>query len=56
MLLFLAGFQIGIGEDIGVSQPTVSNTIKFVAQKIVEKADVWINFPKVKDSVVCKFF
>ena len=39
------GFQNGIGEEIGVHQSTVSRTVTFVAEKIIEKAHFWIKFP-----------
>ncbi|XP_063921462.1 putative nuclease HARBI1 [Zophobas morio] len=42
------GFQTGVAEDIGVSQPAVSYTIKCVTQKIMNKAHIWIRFPQVK--------
>jgi len=45
------GFQIGVGENIGVSQPTVSNTIRFVSQAIASKADQWIQFPTNVDLI-----
>nr|CAH7736579.1 unnamed protein product [Callosobruchus chinensis] len=38
------GFQTGVAEDIRVSQGTVSLTVKHVAQKITEKAAVWIKW------------
>nr|CAH7763471.1 unnamed protein product [Callosobruchus chinensis] len=38
------GFQTRVAEDIGVSQGTVSLTVKHVAQKITEKAVVWIKW------------
>ncbi|XP_030747150.1 putative nuclease HARBI1 [Sitophilus oryzae] len=38
-------FQSGVAENIGVSQGTVSLTVKYVAKKITEKAAVWIKFP-----------
>lgn len=47
-LLYLAvGFQSGVAEDIGVSQPTVSNVVHLVSQKIIEKSHIWIKFPHV---------
>ena len=42
------GFQIGVAEDIGVSQPTVSCAVKWVTEKIVDKAHLWIRFPQVE--------
>ena len=39
------GFQIGVGEDIGVHQSTVSKTITHVLGQMVDKAELWIKFP-----------
>ena len=39
------GFQNGVSEIVGVSQPTVSRTVKYVIERIVAKRDVWIIFP-----------
>uniref|UniRef100_A0A8D9E4B2 Uncharacterized protein n=1 Tax=Cacopsylla melanoneura TaxID=428564 RepID=A0A8D9E4B2_9HEMI len=39
------GFQKGIGEEIKIDQSTVSRTILHVSQKILEKADLWIQLP-----------
>lgn len=39
------GFQVGVAEEIGVDQSTVSRTIKEVATKIVDKRAEWISFP-----------
>lgn len=40
------GFQVGVGEDIGVHQSTISRTVNFVASKISEKSHLWIKFPE----------
>jgi hypothetical protein len=39
------GFQIGVAELMEVSLPIVSNVVKFVTGKIIEKAPLWIHFP-----------
>nr|XP_029710214.1 putative nuclease HARBI1 [Aedes albopictus] len=39
------GFQVGVGEVIGIHQTTACKTIWDVCQKITEKADRWIQFP-----------
>jgi hypothetical protein len=39
------GFQIGVAELMEVSQPIVSNVVKFVTGKIIDKAPLWIHFP-----------
>ena len=38
------GFQNGVGEVVGVSQATVSKTVKFVVESICHKANIWITF------------
>lgn len=45
------GFQMGIGEELGVEQSTVSRTVKSVVQKIVDQADRWIKFPTTQISI-----
>ncbi|KAG5897320.1 hypothetical protein JTB14_022059 [Gonioctena quinquepunctata] len=45
------GFQIGVAEDIGVCQATVSNAVRYVCPKIVEKADVWVKFSASFDAI-----
>jgi hypothetical protein len=39
------GFQIGVAELMEVSLPIVSNVVKFVTGKIIDKAPLWIHFP-----------
>ena len=39
------GFQAGVSEVVGVSQPTVSRTVKFVTQQIYNDRFRWIKFP-----------
>jgi hypothetical protein len=39
------GFQNGVAELMEVSQPIVSNVVKFVTGKIIDKAPLWIHFP-----------
>jgi hypothetical protein len=36
---------MGVAEDVGISQPTVSRTFHAVLDKIVENAGLWIHFP-----------
>lgn len=58
MMVFLRfvgdpGFHDGIAEDIGIHRSTVSKTIPFVLQQIVEKSNEWIVFPvggKIEDA------
>jgi hypothetical protein len=38
-------FQVGVAELMEVSQPIVSNVVKFVTGKIIDKAPLWIHFP-----------
>lgn len=40
------GFQIGVAKDIGVNRTTVCKIIKYVLEKILDKANVWIRFPQ----------
>ena len=40
------GFQVGIGEDLGIHQTTVSKNIVEVIDAIVAKAAIWIKFPQ----------
>lgn len=46
------GFQMGIGEELGVEQSTVSRTVKYVVQKVVDQADRWIRFPTTENSIM----
>ena len=39
------GFQVGVGEDIGIQQSTVSKTITKVLYQMIEKSHVWLKFP-----------
>ena len=39
------GFQNGVSEVVGISQPTVSRTVKQVVEKICLKSNRWIIFP-----------
>lgn len=39
------GFQVGVGEDIGVHRSTVSKTISSVRASILNKSEMWIKFP-----------
>ncbi|XP_062537849.1 putative nuclease HARBI1 [Armigeres subalbatus] len=41
------GFQVGVGEDLGVHQTTVCKTIWSVCNAIVERSDEWIHFPSL---------
>jgi hypothetical protein len=38
-------FQVRVAELMEVSQPIVSNVVKFVTGKIIDKAPLWIHFP-----------
>lgn len=40
--------QVGVGEDVGIHQSTVSYTIWKVCTKITAKAEQWIHFPSTK--------
>jgi hypothetical protein len=45
------GFQVGIGEEVGVHQSTVSKTISEVMIRILENSNEWIKFPSTNDSI-----
>lgn len=42
-------FQVGVGEDAGVSQSTVSRVVWQVCRRIVAKRDEWIQFPRQRE-------
>ena len=42
------GFMNGLSEVVGVSQPTVSRTVKEVVAQICNRAAVWIKFPNTQ--------
>jgi hypothetical protein len=46
------GFEIGVGADTGFQQSTVSRTINYVSEKIVEKKNRWIHFPTTDAEMV----
>ncbi|CAH1961640.1 unnamed protein product [Acanthoscelides obtectus] len=39
------GYQQGIGQELGVSQATVSRTVDRVVNSIVAQSNEWIKFP-----------
>ncbi|KAF5280207.1 hypothetical protein FQR65_LT15031 [Abscondita terminalis] len=45
------GFQVGVGEDNGAHQSTVSRTIDFVSRKNVAKANHWLKLPTIGEEV-----
>lgn len=45
------GFQVGVGEDLGIHQSTVSRTIWDVCCHIVDHADDWIKFPRSQEEL-----
>ena len=46
------GYQNGVSEVVGVSQPTVSRTINDVVDAICRQASDWIVFPSTHQAVV----
>ncbi|CAH1984343.1 unnamed protein product [Acanthoscelides obtectus] len=46
------GFQIGIGEAIGVHQSTASRTVSNVITRIVQNSNIWIRFPTTSETLV----
>lgn len=45
------GYQKGIGEELGVSQATVSRTVNAVVDSIVAHATDWIKFPTTNSEI-----
>ncbi|CAH1982352.1 unnamed protein product [Acanthoscelides obtectus] len=43
--LGVPGYQQGIGQELGVSQSTVSRTVDRVVNSIVAQSNEWIKFP-----------
>ena len=39
------GFQIGVGEDMGIDQSSACRSIHYVIEKLVQIAGNWIKFP-----------
>ncbi|CAH1979530.1 unnamed protein product [Acanthoscelides obtectus] len=46
-----SGYQQGIGQELGVSQATVSRTMDRVVKSIVAQSNEWIKFPTTKDEL-----
>lgn len=46
------GFQSGIGEELGCTQPTVSRIVATTLDLIVDKANEWIKFPSTENEVM----
>ena len=46
------GYQSGIGEELGVTQGTVSLTVRAVVDHIIAKADNWIKFPSTENEIL----
>ena len=44
-------FMNGLSEVVGVSQPTVSRTVKGVVEEICSKVDDWIKFPSTQAEI-----
>jgi hypothetical protein len=47
------GFQIVVAESMEVSQPIVSNVVKFVTGKIIDKAPLWIQAITCQVTSIC---
>ncbi|CAH1990869.1 unnamed protein product [Acanthoscelides obtectus] len=45
------GYQQGIGQELGVSQATVSRTVDRVVNSIVAQSNEWIKFPTTNHMV-----
>lgn len=46
------GFQVGVADNTGVHQSSVSRTIDFVSQNIYEHAQNWIKFPTTREEIM----
>jgi hypothetical protein len=46
------GYQRGIGQELGVSQATVSRTVSTVVDRIIAHANEWIKFPTTNKEIV----
>lgn len=46
------GFQKGIGQELGISQATVSRTVNTVVDSIIAHANEWIKFPTTNVEIV----
>ncbi|KAF4528881.1 hypothetical protein B566_EDAN017320 [Ephemera danica] len=53
LLRYLAdpGYQQGVAADTGFQQNTVSRIVNYVADQILEKADVWVKFPSTDEEI-----
>lgn len=45
------GYQKGIGQELGVSQATVSRTVNAVVDSIISQANEWIKFPTTEEEI-----
>ena len=50
--LVVSGFQNSVAEELGVHQTTVCKTQSAVKQNILDKAHIWIKFPKTAEEIV----
>ncbi|XP_045462246.1 putative nuclease HARBI1 [Harmonia axyridis] len=46
------GYQRGIGQELGVSQATVSRTVTAVIDSIVAQSNYWIKFPSTNNALM----
>lgn len=40
------GFQVGVGEDLGIDQSSVCRSVHYICERLVQIADNWIKFPQ----------
>ncbi|XP_017480699.1 PREDICTED: putative nuclease HARBI1 [Rhagoletis zephyria] len=45
------GFQVGVSEDVGIHQTTVSRTVWEVSRSIVKKSSDWIKIPQTEQEM-----
>ena len=42
------GFQVGVGEDLGIQQSSVCRSVHYICERLVQVADKWIIFPQTR--------
>ena len=42
------GFQVGVGEDLGIDQSSVCRSVHYICERLVQIADNWIKFPQTR--------
>ena len=42
------GFQIGVGEDLGIDQSSVCRSVHYISERLVQIAGNWIKFTQTR--------